>query len=695
MGDAEDTFTKQAIQAGYVTSGRDVLEKQKMMAQNSGARKRVGGGGPSGTGRASANPVFPPPTYDAPPRQSTALVNAPGAFPQIGNPSLNRSASASVTGFSSVAAGTLSPSAAAAKAAGPARSVSMSAATPAVSTPATAVVTGLPTAGSKGGKKKTQKAKEQAKANGPKPSANSAAAAAAPATAASIVAGLRTTKSKPTQPPPAHATLTPLTPLNKKGGGTKSASSSVGGGQSVNTATSGNSSKGHNRNDSLPDTVTLPTGVPASSSRKHGAKLGAVKTGGDLPVAGSIPAATTSLGVSGNSAAPGVGAIGGTILGGGSEARAPVAPPIGSAIGPPGGLGSATGGGLDAIGGGSLLGGGGGGFGGFGLGSLGGTPLGGQPLGGQSLGGQSLGGQPLGGQPLGGQPLGMSLGQGSAIGPSSNGTSSMSGSLLPPVGGGRAIGPNGGSAPGGGVIGGGTIGNNPFASNFPHGNSGSSALASMLGIQLPTGSGSLSETPSLWGSSPAAPVPSPAPAPIPIGGPSHPAPGPIGGLAKAPGAPSGGLVIGGGMPSANSGGVPNGGFHGNGTSATAAGSNSNDIALLQSLLPGVRVTSGSNSNQPTIGSASIGGAVIGGGSSTDWGTSIGGPPQQQLGGIGSTQSSVPIGGLGGGLQQQSTHQHQQGLGGGDTWGSSGLYGGTIGGSQTSQQQQQQQRSNIW
>jgi hypothetical protein len=246
------------------------------------------------------------------------------------------------------------------------------------------------------------------------------------------------------------------------------------------------------------------------------------------------------------------------------------------------------------------------------------------------------------------------------------------------------------------VIGGGMIGNNPFASNVAQGNSGTSALASMLGIQLPTGSGSLSETPSLWGSSPAAPVPSPAAAPIPIGGPSNPAPGPIGGLAKAPGESSGGLVIGGSITSTNSGGVPIGGFHGNGTSGTTAvGSNSNDIALLQSLLPGVRVTSGSNSNQPSIGSGSIGGAVIGGGSSTDWGTSIGGPPQQQLGGIGSTQSSIPIGGLGGGLEQQSAHQHQQGLGGGDTWGSSGLYGGTIGGSQTSQQQQQQQRSNIW
>ena len=677
MGDAEDTFTKQAIQAGYVTSGRDVLLKQEQMAKSAGARRRVGGGGPSSTGRASANPVFPPPTYDAPPRQSTALVNAPGAFPQIGNPSLNRSASASVTGFSSVAAGTLSPSAAATgggKPSGPARSASMSASTSSASTPATAVVTGLPTAGTKGGKKKAQKAK----GNGPKSSANAARAAAAPATAASVVAGLRTTKSKAAQPSPAHATLTPLIPLNKKGGGSKSAAISVGGGKSVNTATSGNSSKGHNRNDSLPpDTVTLPSGVSASASRKHGAKLGALKTSGDLRVAGSIPAATTSFGgVNGNSMAPGAGAIGGTVLGGGAQAQAPLGHPIGPAIGPPGGLGSAVGGGLGAIGGGSLLGSGGGGLG-------------------------SIGGAPLGGQPLGGQPLGMPLREGSAIGPSSNGTTPMGGALFPPVGGGKAIGPSGGNAPGSGVIGGGTIGSNPFASNAAHSNSGSSALASMLGIQLPTGSGSLREAPSLRGSSSAAPIPSSAPAPIPIGGPSNSGPGAIGGLAKAPGAPSGGLIIGGGggMSSTNAGGVPIGGYHGNGTSSTAVGNNSNDIALLQSLLPGVRVTSGSNSNQASIGSGSIGGAIIGGGASgsTDWGTSIGGPPQQQLGGLRTTQSSIPIGGLGSGLQQQPSHQLQQGLGGGDTWGSSGLYGGTIGGNQTSQQQQQQQqqRSNIW
>ena len=76
MGDAEDTFTKQEIQAGYVTSGRDVLARQQqIMAQQAaaafgngqaGSRKKVGGGGPSGTGKTSNGPIFPPPAFDEP-----------------------------------------------------------------------------------------------------------------------------------------------------------------------------------------------------------------------------------------------------------------------------------------------------------------------------------------------------------------------------------------------------------------------------------------------------------------------------------------------------------------------------------------------------------------------------------------------------------------------------------------------------
>ena len=92
MGDAEDTFTKQEIQAGYVTSGRDVLARQQqIMAQqaaaafgsgHAGSRKKVGCGGPSGTGKASNGPIFPPPAFDEPlPRkvrpQSSILQSRP------------------------------------------------------------------------------------------------------------------------------------------------------------------------------------------------------------------------------------------------------------------------------------------------------------------------------------------------------------------------------------------------------------------------------------------------------------------------------------------------------------------------------------------------------------------------------------------------------------------------------------------
>ena len=80
MGDAEDTFTKQEIQAGYVTSGRDVLARQQKLLAGS-ARRKTGGGGPSGTGRSSVHPVFPPPTYDDSSKSSaTSLVPNPNGI---------------------------------------------------------------------------------------------------------------------------------------------------------------------------------------------------------------------------------------------------------------------------------------------------------------------------------------------------------------------------------------------------------------------------------------------------------------------------------------------------------------------------------------------------------------------------------------------------------------------------------------
>lgn len=70
MGEKDDTFTKQEIQAGYVTSGRDVLERQQIP----GARRKAGGGGPSGTGKASTTPIFPPPTYEEAARPPSLVV---------------------------------------------------------------------------------------------------------------------------------------------------------------------------------------------------------------------------------------------------------------------------------------------------------------------------------------------------------------------------------------------------------------------------------------------------------------------------------------------------------------------------------------------------------------------------------------------------------------------------------------------
>merc|ERR1740117_717841 len=111
MGHIEDTFTKQEIQAGYVTSGRDVLARQQQIVQQalsaaSGAagstpRRRTGGGGPSGTGKASSNPIFPPPSFDEPARASAAAVvpTPPTITPQVRSASTAATASTASSGF--------------------------------------------------------------------------------------------------------------------------------------------------------------------------------------------------------------------------------------------------------------------------------------------------------------------------------------------------------------------------------------------------------------------------------------------------------------------------------------------------------------------------------------------------------------------------------------------------------------------
>ena len=127
-------------------------------------------------------------------------------------------------------------------------------------------------------------------------------------------------------------------------------------------------------------------------------------------------------------------------------------------------------------------------------------------------------------------------------------------------------------------------------------NSGSSALASMLGINLPTGSGSLQESSNLWGG--AAPGSQQAPISA-LNGTSVPLQGVIG--PGAPGASNagngliGGVTIGGSQPPLNSGTIG------------GAGGNKNDIALLQSLLPGVHITSGGSYGPQETGLGSMNG----------------------------------------------------------------------------------------
>jgi CCR4-NOT transcription complex subunit 4 len=99
MGAVEDTFTKQEIQAGYVTSGRDVLARQQQIVQQAlsassqgtsgtAPRRRVGGGGPSGTGKASSNPAFPAPEYDEPTKPAPTLVPPPQVCRELLAPEL-------------------------------------------------------------------------------------------------------------------------------------------------------------------------------------------------------------------------------------------------------------------------------------------------------------------------------------------------------------------------------------------------------------------------------------------------------------------------------------------------------------------------------------------------------------------------------------------------------------------------------
>lgn len=177
MGAAEDTFTKQEIQAGYVTSGRDVLARQQQIvaeqlrqAGSSGGapRKRTGGGGPSGTGKASTTPVFPPPEFDE--ASKPALVPPPPPPPASMARTLSHPSSAAPVAAKHIRATSVGPSV------GSGKSPTLGSMLPPGSIKAASTVGPLPVS------------------------------------AASVVAGVRPAKVEPPEP---HTTLTPLTPLKR------------------------------------------------------------------------------------------------------------------------------------------------------------------------------------------------------------------------------------------------------------------------------------------------------------------------------------------------------------------------------------------------------------------------------------------------------------------------------------------------
>eukprot|EP00984_Skeletonema_dohrnii_P001911 scaffold646_cov131-Skeletonema_dohrnii-CCMP3373.AAC.6 len=488
MGDTEDTFTKQEIQAGYVTSGRDVMARQQqIMAQQAAllggtGKKKVGGGGPSGTGKNATNPVFPPPTYDEP------LPKKPVS--QRGQPAIIMNRAQSV---------------------------------------------------------------------GP--------------SAASIVAG---GGKSSTAPPAAHTLLTPL----KRGTsmppakpvGVTSPSADLTPAELLALEKEKKEALAQQQRELAQKAKAAATVAPSSPSHSS---IGSGASRGEISTISSKTTNTVIIGGSSSSGEIGPGGLGGSnlmgspLLGGGFTSGSLGG--MGSIAPPPSAMdfGSATGSGV----------------------------LGGQPLNAGLIGGTSLGAPPGNSFQLdsllgstsnhsGGDKWGAIGG-----GPSQNNTIGGSAALssgglwegedkrfnpapIGPRNGGLSNGP---SADVGGVS---LFGTNQ--NGFSNGGSGSSALASMLGIELPTGSGSLREASgtSLFG----------PPGQAPIGGldtapnsnrPSVIGSNPRGGMQPI-GAPGGGRAVNNGF----SGGV-----------GAIGGGNNNDVALLQSLLPGVNITSGNTYRQ--------------------------------------------------------------------------------------------------
>jgi hypothetical protein len=164
---------------------------------------------------------------------------------------------------------------------------------------------------------------------------------------------------------------------------------------------------------------------------------------------------------------------------------------------------------------------------------------------------------------------------------------------------GRAPGVIGGGGNGFGLIGSQRVGPGQGSSLAPGGtssNSGSSTLASILGVNLPTGTGSRRESSTtLWKAPSEAPI-------VSLNGSSVATPGVIGSSKRAPGSGMAVVKGGSGMP------YSSGDFRG---SVPVGGGNNSDIALLQSLLPGVHITSGQPATPTSSGGfGSVGGQAI-------------------------------------------------------------------------------------
>lgn len=537
MGAAEDTFTKQEIQAGYVTSGRDVLARQQQIVAEqlqqqlqsaSGGhhlppRKRVGGGGPSGTGKASAHPVFPPPEFDEPARQ------APPVLPASAGISRTASLHAAITPYASHQVALLNPATISAKMG---RSASVG------------------SAQINEGRSQVVEPHNPLRKSQPLTVGTSAAT-----TAASVVAGGRSLSKDSSESHHLHSTLTALTPLKRssvKAGATTKVPAAE---EKLPAIRNGKKQNGARA-------VVATTKAPEASSTAKDPGLDPPKLLSLIEGDQILP----PLNVIGNATAIGMGVADNCTMAAGSLAE------LGGVVIPiPAGVTSSTATRSSAA---TLLG------GDIFTGSLRGQMNSTSSVVGSSLRGVSSSLPAVGASAssaVGDGPLqrGGNAGQwgvGPAPGPSSNG-----------------------------VIG------SHISNNSGSGNS-TSALASILGINLPTGSGSLQESSSLWCSTTHVP---------PLQGPS-----PLSMLNRSaiqqsyqqsyhhPGGT--GMVRMGGSPqlmhngSSLIGGVPIGGgssFNGPGTiGAGVVGSNPSDIALLQSLLPGVHITSdnsrfgGSNSS---------------------------------------------------------------------------------------------------